>query len=86
VHDKYSGLLEAMRRSQSNWARDDLERLYLGFGFRIRRGRKHDIAIHKEYTELRGTLPNHKSFAKGYIHCAVRLIDRLQELRRKEED
>ena len=86
MHDKSSRLLEAMRRSQNNWTRHDLETLYLGFGFRIRRGSRRDIAIHKQYPELRGTLPNHKSFAKGYIHSAVRLIDKLQELRRKEEE
>jgi len=86
VHDKYSRLLEAMRRSQNNWTRHDLETLYLGFGFRIHRGSKRDIAINKQYPELRSTLPNHKSFAKGYINSAVRLIDKLQELRRKEED
>lgn len=85
MHDKHSSLLEAMRRSQSNWTRHDLETLYLGFGFRIRRGKKHDIAIHTQHPEFRGTLPNHKSFAKGYIVSAVRLIDRLQELERKKE-
>lgn len=86
MHDKYSRLLEAMRWSQNNWTRHDLETLYLGFGFRIRRGSKHDIAIHKQYPKLRGMLPNHKSFAKGYINSAVKLVDKLQELRRKEED
>lgn len=77
---KVSELLEAMRRSKDNWTRKDLEGLYIGFGFRIRVGKKHDIAIHTKYPKLRGTLPNHKSFAKGYIVSAVRLIDQLQEL------
>lgn len=77
---KASDLLEAMRRSQSNWKRRDLEALYRGFGFRIRVGAKHDITIHTKYPELRGTLPNHKSFAKGYINQAVKLIDQLREL------
>ena len=73
-------LLEAMRRSKNNWTRRDLETLYKGFGFRIRIGAKHDLAIHEQYPNLRNTLPNHKSFAKGYITSAVKLIDRLKEL------
>ena len=73
-------LLEAMRSSQDNWSRHDLESLYIGFNFRIRRGKKHDIAIHNKYSKLRGTLPNHKSFAKGYISSAIKLIDYLQKL------
>lgn len=77
---KVSDLLEAMRRSKNNWTRKDLEDLYIGFGFRIRVGEKHDIAIHRKYPQLRGNLPNHKSFAKGYISSAVRLIDQLKEL------
>jgi len=80
VARKVPDLLEAMRRSKDNWTRKDLEALYMGFGFRIRVGAKHDIAIHTKYPNLRGTLPNHKSFAKAYIVSAVRLIDQLQEL------
>lgn len=75
-----SELLEAMRVSQSNWTREDLETLYKGFGFNIRTGAKHDIAIHTQYRNLRGTLPNHKSFAKGYVSSAIKLVDQLRRL------
>lgn len=33
------------------------------------------MAIHTEYKQLRGTLPNHSSFAKSYVTCAIKLID-----------
>lgn len=80
-----SGLLDAMRRSKNNWTRKDLEALYEEYGFRIRRGAKHDIAINRKYPQLRGTLPNHKSFAKGYVVSAVRLVERLQEMETEGE-
>jgi hypothetical protein len=73
-------LLEAMRQSQDNWTRHDLENLYLDFGFEIRKGAKHDMAIHNKYKQLRNTLPNHKSFAKGYITSAIKSIDLLQKI------
>ncbi len=73
-----SGLLDAMRRSKNNWTRKDLEALYEEYGFNIRRGAKHDMAINKKYPQLRATLPNHKSFAKAYVVSAVRLVERLQ--------
>jgi len=77
-------LLAAMRRSQDNWTRHELETLYLGFDFEIRIGRRHDMAKHKKHRHLRGTLPNHKSFAKEYVRTAIRLINELQRLEKQE--
>lgn len=76
-------LLESMRRSTANWTRLDLDALYLGYGFEIRRGKRHDIAKHPQYPELRATLPRHSSLAKGYISYAVKLIDRLLEMEKQ---
>jgi predicted RNA binding protein YcfA (HicA-like mRNA interferase family) len=73
-------LLEKMRRSKSNWTREDLIRLYDSFGFTITHGGSHDIVKHPDFHELRATLPRHKFLAKGYVEYAVKLIDRLFEL------
>ena len=73
-------LLERMRQSAANWTRNDLEKLYLGFGFEIRHGSNHDIIKHPEHPQLRTTLPRHRSLAKAYVRTAVRLVDELQHL------
>ena len=81
-----SKLLEGMRRSSANWKRGDLDTLYLGFGFEIRTGKKHDIAKHPEYPTLRTTLPNnHPYLANEFIRTAVKIIDELQQLKKKEK-
>jgi hypothetical protein len=73
-----------MRQSAANWTREDLERLYEGFGFNIRHGSKHDIVKHPDYPQLRATLPRHTTLAKAYIRTAVKLIDELENLRGEE--
>jgi hypothetical protein len=75
-------LLEHMRQSKSNWKRSDLDKLYKGYGFVITHGRNHDIVKHPDFPELRTTLPRHNYLAKGYVEFAVKLIDRLLELRK----
>jgi len=80
---KAAKLLERLRRSKANCTRSDLESVYLGYGFRIRIGSKHDMAIHEKYKHLRGTLPNHKSFAEGYVTCAIDLIDEVLRLEKQ---
>jgi hypothetical protein len=82
--NKATKILDDLRRSQNNCTRHDLEVIYKGHGFRIRTGAKHDIAIHTKYKQLRGTLPNHKSFAKGYVTCAIELIDESLRLAKQE--
>jgi predicted RNA binding protein YcfA (HicA-like mRNA interferase family) len=76
-------LLDKMRRSKSNWTREDLNKLYEGFGFIITHGGSHDIVRHPDFLDLRTTLPRHNFLAKGYVEFAVKLIDRL--LVRKKE-
>jgi hypothetical protein len=81
---KAEKLLESMRQSKANWKRKDLNYLYQGFGFEIIHGKKHDIVKHPEFSELRTTLPRHNYLAKGYVEYAIKLIDKLLELRGKE--
>lgn len=83
--DRPAKILENLRRSQDNCTRHDLEVIYIGYGFNIRKGSKHDFAVHTKYKKLRGSLPNHKSFAKGYVTCAIALIDEALHLARQEE-
>lgn len=81
VSNKAEKLLDAMRCSTAKWKRRDLDTLYLGFGFEIRIGEKHDIAKHPKYPALRATLPKkHPHLAKGYVTYAVKLIEQLQKL------
>ena len=73
------------RQSTANWKGRDLDTLYLGFGFEIRRG-KHDIEKHPEYPTLRTTLPNnHPYLANEFIRTAVKIIDQLQQLKKQEK-
>lgn len=73
-------LLKRMRRSKAGWTRRDLDALYLGFGFVIRPGGKHDVVKHPDYPHLRTTLSRGSALAKGYISFAIKLIDDLNLL------
>jgi len=83
--EKAEKLLEDMRASKANWGRSDLQTLYLGFGFDIRHGAKHDIVSHPRHPQLRATLPRHAKLAKAYVTTAVKLVDRLHELEEGEQ-
>lgn len=76
-------ILGRLRVSPNNCNRHDLEVIYLANGFEIRTG-KHDIAKHSKYKHLRGTLPNHKSFAIGYVTTAIKLIEEALRLQEQE--
>ena len=83
---KANKLLDSMQRSAANWARHDLDTLYIGYGFKIRIGKKHDVASHPEFPQLRATLPRHPvDLAKGYISHAVKLINLLQVLEKGKQ-
>jgi len=81
--EKRLELLEQMRKSKSNWKREDIERIYKEFGFILRHGSNHDVVSHPEFPILRATLARHKALPKGYIQFAVKLIDRLLELQKE---
>ncbi len=70
-------LLERAKKTQSGWKRQELDRLYTGFGFIIRHGRSHDIVYHPDYPNLRETLPRHKNVKPVYVRQAVKLINTL---------
>lgn len=74
-------LLEKMRRSKAGWKFNDLESLYIKFGFEKYEGSKHTMYIHPDFPELRATVTRHSSLAIGYIQFAIKLIDRLKELK-----
>ena len=78
-------LLLRMRRSKSGWGQDDLQALYLGFGFIEFEGGKHRRYTHPKYPFLQATVGRHNSLAKGYIETALELIDRLQMLEAEEK-
>jgi predicted RNA binding protein YcfA (HicA-like mRNA interferase family) len=78
--DAAEKLLERMRASKASWSAQDLETLYLGFGFQVREGGRHRFFYHPKYPQLYATVARHNSLAKGYIATAVKLIDQLKQL------
>lgn len=81
--EKRLELLEQMRRSKSNWKKEDIERLYKEFGFVLRHGSNHDIISHPDFPTLRATLARHKALPKGYVQFAVKLVEKLLELQKE---
>lgn len=79
-------LLEAMRRTRSGWGEQHFDRLYRSFGFQeITRPRApHRVYVHPAHPHLRATVARHRSLAKGYAAMAVRLIDTLLAIERRE--
>lgn len=73
-------LLEKMRRSKTGWRFNDIESLYMSFGFEKYEGSKHAMFIHPDFPELRATVARHRSLPIGYIQFAIKLIDKLKEL------
>ena len=74
-------LLERMRRNKSGWKRKDLETLYEGFGFELSHGGKHDFYAHPEYPLLRDTLKRSRTVPEYNVRNAVKLIDKLKDLK-----
>lgn len=78
---KADKLLARAKRSAANFTLGDLRQLYLGSGFEVKGGGKHpEIVYHPKYPSLRANLPNHASFATGYVRTAVKLIEQLRTL------
>ncbi len=78
---KASKLLDAMRRSKAKWKRKDLVSLYEGYGFTIESRGKHDLVTHPDFPQLVTYLPRHNKVAKYLVVQAVRMVDRLNELK-----
>ncbi len=77
-------LLERARRSQAGWSFRDLHRLYTSFGFEMRQGAKHAVFKHPDFPELRTTVPRSRWLAVAYVTDAVKRIDQLVSLQRRE--
>ena len=79
-------LLDRMRRSKTGWRARDLERLYVGFGFRLTEGAKHTLYRHPKHKELRATVKWADPIPTGYVVTAVRLVDAHIALQSSEAD
>ncbi|MGA9398356.1 MAG: hypothetical protein WBV22_08875 [Anaerolineaceae bacterium] len=78
-------LLADARRSKAGWNRTKLDSLYLGFGFIIKNSRgPHDKVYHPDHPELFTWLPRHTKLGEYNIDNAIKLIDRLQQLKEKQ--
>jgi hypothetical protein len=74
-----------MRETKADWGCENLDKLYRGFGFEVRQGKKHLVYKHPEYKYLRATVARHDPLPVGYIETAIELIDRLKELESEDE-
>jgi hypothetical protein len=70
-----------MRASKSGWPRDDLETLYIGYGFVVSHGSSDDKVKHPQFPALRAKLARHRDLAKSYVTYAIALIEKLEELK-----
>lgn len=73
-------LFERMLKSRFGWKEQDVERLYLGFGFRIDERTRHRKYWHPRHPELFAIVPRHRDVKAVYIAYAVRLIKQLKEM------
>lgn len=73
-----------MRSSNAGWKRNDLDKLYEGFGFIIEHRKRHDKAFHPDYPQLFGMLPRHNPVGEAYIDKAIENIDKLLLMTRKK--
>ncbi len=73
-------LLDRMRQSKHGWGMDDLQRLYVGFGFSYRDKGKHRMYTHPRHPELMATVARHSKLPIGYVQHAISLMDRLAAL------
>ena len=76
---KASKLLVRMKASNKDWGREDMETLYLGYGFKKKAGGKHDLYKHPDYPQLMATVGRHNVLATGYVDTAIELIRQLEE-------
>lgn len=77
-------LFEKEKTTQNGWSRQEIDRLYIGFGFIIRHGRSHDIVSHPNNPNLRETLPRHRDVKPVYVRRAIKLIN--SSLSQQESD
>jgi len=85
---KAAKILEQMRQNKSGWRPHHFRTLYLGFGFIMKAGRRHDVFIHPDFPQISDTIPRHdrELQSKGYAKDAVENIDLLLRLEKERED
>lgn len=83
---KKDKLLEKMRRNKIGWKFNDLNNLYIKYGFEKYEGSNHTMYIHPDFPELKGTVTRHRSLAIGYIQYAIKLIDKLKKLKEAKNE
>ncbi len=67
------------RRSKGGWRPDDLQRLYISFGFDAIEGGRHRLYIHPLYPDLQATVTRSSPLPVGYVAQAVKIVDILRK-------
>jgi hypothetical protein len=79
-------LLKRMKQSKAQWSHRHLKKLYLGFGFEMDEDGPHTMYIHPRFPRLCTTVTRSSYLAIGYVQEAIKLIEELQRLEKKEQN
>lgn len=79
-------LLDRMRNSYSGWRQEDFEKLFLGFGFGFREGKKHRVYVYPNLPTFSLSVPRHNDLKEWVARDAVKLIDDLLKELEKQGD
>jgi hypothetical protein len=85
VPSEATKLLERARHSKVGWKRNEIDRLYKGYGFVIKPGANHDKVYHPDFPQLITSLPRHNRVHEYIVGQAIKLIDRLNQLQSEKE-
>jgi hypothetical protein len=70
-------LVERMRRTKHGWRPSEVRAAYLGYGFSVDAGRKHDLYQHRRYPDLIATMTRSDPVKPAYIEDLLKLLDDL---------
>lgn len=79
-------LFDSIKNSPTSRKREELVRLYEGYGFDIEPGGEHDKITHPDYAELFTLLPGHRDLSPAYFRTAIKLIEKLESLQNVTDD
>jgi predicted RNA binding protein YcfA (HicA-like mRNA interferase family) len=81
-------LLQKARQTKAGWKANELEALYLNFGFIIREGKgSHRVVSHPKFKHLHATFTAHaKELPKAYIAKAEKHIEEVIRLEKLEDN
>ena len=82
--DERDKLLQRARQSVHGWRLDDLDALYLSFGFEYKEGGSHRIYFHPAHPDLVAPVPRHRDVKAVYVRLAIRLIAKLREIENRK--